>query len=76
MFREEGLQVIVKLASIELSPDRPSYPGGDWHLERMLNEHIVGTAIFYYDVENCSESRLRFRQESDMDEVALTFYTV
>jgi hypothetical protein len=32
-FRKDGLQVIVKLSSIELTPENPDYPGGNWHLE-------------------------------------------
>jgi hypothetical protein len=32
--------VIVKLASIVLTPDRPSYPAGSWHVEGMLNERV------------------------------------
>lgn len=32
-FRDRGLQVIVKLASVELTPENPSYDGGSWHLE-------------------------------------------
>lgn len=32
-FRDQGLQVIVKLASVELTPEKPEYKGGDWHLE-------------------------------------------
>lgn len=67
-FRDSGLQVIVKLASIELTPEKPEYAGGSWHLEGMLNEHIVATALFYYDVENVSDSRLAFRQEASLDE--------
>lgn len=66
-FREQGLQVIVKLSSIELTPDKPEYGGGNWHLEGKLNEHIVATSIYYYDVDNISESRIRFRQDSDLD---------
>jgi hypothetical protein len=31
-FRETGLQVIVKLVSIELTPDKPVYPAGGWHV--------------------------------------------
>ena len=63
-FREQGFQVIVKLASIELTPEKPDYAGGNWHLEGMLNEHIVSTAIYYYDVSNATQSRIRFRQEA------------
>ncbi|KAL5335221.1 hypothetical protein BJX70DRAFT_390846 [Aspergillus crustosus] len=29
-FRDQGLQVIVKLANIELTPERPEYAGGAW----------------------------------------------
>lgn len=35
-FHETGLQVIVKLANIELTPERPDYEGGTWHLEGQL----------------------------------------
>uniref|UniRef100_A0A914DJ23 DUF4246 domain-containing protein n=1 Tax=Acrobeloides nanus TaxID=290746 RepID=A0A914DJ23_9BILA len=56
------LQVIVKLANIHLTPEKPSYPGGVWHVEGMLNERIVASGIYYYDMENITESRLSFRQ--------------
>ncbi|KAF2122175.1 hypothetical protein BDV96DRAFT_563037 [Lophiotrema nucula] len=72
-FRKQGLQVIVKLSSIELSPDKPDYPGGSWHLEGMLNEHIVATSIYYYDVDNVTESRIRFRTEAKLDERGLEY---
>jgi hypothetical protein len=35
-FPDTKLQVIVKLANIELSPDSPSYEGGSWHIEGQL----------------------------------------
>lgn len=72
-FHHTGLQVIVKLASIELTPDKPSYDGGNWHLEGMLNERIVATSIYYYDVENITESRIRFRQEAELDPVNMAY---
>ncbi|KZV94711.1 hypothetical protein EXIGLDRAFT_672811 [Exidia glandulosa HHB12029] len=59
--RDREIQVIVKLANIILTPDRPEYPGGSWHVEGMKNEHIVASGIFYYDEENITESRLAFR---------------
>jgi hypothetical protein len=67
-FRDQGLQVIVKLSSIELSPEKPKYDGGNWHVEGMLNEHIVATAIYYYDCDNITTSRIRFRQEAQLDQ--------
>jgi hypothetical protein len=32
-FKDQGLQVIVKLASVELTPEKPGYGDGSWHLE-------------------------------------------
>ncbi|MGW5347224.1 DUF4246 domain-containing protein [Streptomyces sp. NPDC004050] len=63
--RGSRLQVIVKLATIHLTPDKPEYPGGSWHVEGMLNERIVSTGIYYWDSENITESRLSFRAALD-----------
>ncbi|KAG0028301.1 hypothetical protein BGZ82_008504 [Podila clonocystis] len=57
----QKLQVIVKLANIELTPDNPTYDGGVWHVEGMANENIVASGIYYYHSENISETRLNFR---------------
>jgi len=35
-FKGEGLQVIVKLANIHLTPEKPTYNGGSWHVEGQL----------------------------------------
>lgn len=35
-FPDKKLQIIVKLANIELSPDNPEYEGGSWHIEGQL----------------------------------------
>ncbi|MFE9574478.1 DUF4246 domain-containing protein [Streptomyces sp. NPDC006692] len=59
--RGHRLQVIVKLATIHLTPDKPEYPGGSWHVEGMMNERIVSTGIYYWDSENVTEGRLSFR---------------
>ncbi|KAG8931278.1 hypothetical protein FRC01_001569 [Tulasnella sp. 417] len=55
------IQVIVKLANILLTPDKPKYPGGSWHVEGMANERIIASGIYYYESENITESRLAFR---------------
>lgn len=59
------LQVIVKLATLHLTPEKPEYPGGSWHVEGMMNERIVSTGIYYWDSENITESRLGFRAALD-----------
>ncbi|MGW0719184.1 DUF4246 domain-containing protein [Streptomyces sp. NPDC002778] len=63
--RGRRVQVIVKLATIHLTPDKPEYAGGSWHVEGMMNERIVSTCIFYWDSENITESRLSFRAALD-----------
>ncbi|PGH23321.1 hypothetical protein AJ80_02573 [Polytolypa hystricis UAMH7299] len=60
--KERGLQVIVKLANIHLTPEKPRYLGGTWHVEGQLNEHICATALYYYNSENITDSYLSFRQ--------------
>ncbi|KAG8996729.1 hypothetical protein FRB94_008066 [Tulasnella sp. JGI-2019a] len=57
----ETVQVIVKLANIHLTPEKPGYQGGSWHVEGMQNEYIIASGIYYYDSENITESTLAFR---------------
>lgn len=35
-YAHRGLQIIVKLANIELTPEKPEYAGGTWHVEGQL----------------------------------------
>lgn len=39
-FSEGGIQVIVKLANIELTPEKPDNDGGSWHVEGQLVRHF------------------------------------
>ena len=54
-------QVIVKYAEIVLTPERPEYGGGVWHVEGMENEAICASCIAYLASDNITESRLHFR---------------
>ncbi|KAK3901763.1 hypothetical protein C8A05DRAFT_16086 [Staphylotrichum tortipilum] len=63
-FKDTGLQVIVKMASIELTPEKPDFPVGGWHIEGQMNEHIVATALYYLDSENVTPSQLSFRMHT------------
>ncbi|KAK1233198.1 hypothetical protein PQX77_003657 [Marasmius sp. AFHP31] len=51
----------------ELRPEegKTSYEGGAWHIEGQLNEHICASAIYYYEQESVTESRLAFRELTD-----------
>ncbi|GAB1205593.1 hypothetical protein APSETT445_004271 [Aspergillus pseudonomiae] len=66
-FQKTGLQIIVKLANIELTPEKSEYHGGSWHVQGQLNEHICASAIYYYDSDNITESTLAFRQRAFTD---------
>ncbi|KAK8057996.1 hypothetical protein PG994_008444 [Apiospora phragmitis] len=60
-FGDSGLQVIVKMASIELTPEKPEFSTGSWHIEGQMNEHICATALYYLDSDNVTPSSLAFR---------------
>lgn len=64
-YAEQGLQIIVKLANIELTQDKPEYEGGSWHVEGQMNEHICASALYYYDSDNITDSFLAFRHRID-----------
>ncbi|CAI4211668.1 unnamed protein product [Parascedosporium putredinis] len=68
---DNTIQVIVKLANIELTPENPHYAGGSWHVEGALNEGICATAIYYYEQDNITDSHLRFRQGLDAEEIIM-----
>ncbi|KAJ7671516.1 hypothetical protein DFH06DRAFT_117829 [Mycena polygramma] len=62
---DSPIQVIVKLANIVLTPEKPEYPGGTWHVEGMATESIVSTFIYYYDSENIQPCNLNFRMATN-----------
>ncbi|CEH16006.1 Protein of unknown function DUF4246 [Ceraceosorus bombacis] len=63
------LQIIFKIASVELTPDKPKYEGGSWHLEGTPREKICGTGIYYLENENVTTPTLEFRQYAGPDDV-------
>lgn len=67
----DGLQVIFKLANIHLTPEKPEYPGGAWHVEGTQNETIAASAIYYFDQDNITDSHLAFRQGIDTMELGM-----
>jgi hypothetical protein len=59
------LQVIVKIATIALTPSNPTFNTGSWHIEGMENERIVASGIWYFSQTNVTASRLAFRAAVD-----------
>ncbi|KAG8931055.1 hypothetical protein FRC02_003286 [Tulasnella sp. 418] len=63
-----GIQIIVKLANIHLTPEKPEYGGGSWHVEGMANERIIASGIYYYSSENVTPSQLAFRESVKVED--------
>ncbi|KAJ2107533.1 hypothetical protein GGI16_001491 [Coemansia sp. S142-1] len=56
------LQAIVKLSSIELTPEAHSYSSKDWNVMGLANERIIATGMFFYNVANIAPCSLTFRE--------------
>ncbi|KAJ5753045.1 hypothetical protein N7520_009962 [Penicillium odoratum] len=63
-FRRKGLQVLIEMKIIELTPSTPISHSDAWQLEGQLNDHIVGVAVFGYDIENITTPHISFRQHT------------
>ncbi|RFU78799.1 hypothetical protein TARUN_3366 [Trichoderma arundinaceum] len=62
-FKKTGLQVVVKIASIELAPEKPEFPAEEWHVqtwfERTHGTSLVdGTCLQIYGTVQMHEGRL------------------
>ncbi|KAH8087207.1 hypothetical protein BXZ70DRAFT_1044891 [Cristinia sonorae] len=55
------VQCVVRLESIQLTPDIPDYTGRGWNVEGILNERIIATGVYYFGSENVSKPKLEFR---------------
>jgi hypothetical protein len=60
LFRDLGFQVMVKMVSIELTPDKPESAVSRWHVEGQMNEHICATTLYYLNSENTTSSNISF----------------
>lgn len=61
-------QVIVKVGSTILTEANSKFGGGSWHVEGVPAEHIIGTALYYLDVEGITPSFLEFRKPTIINE--------
>lgn len=61
------IQVMVAFSEIQLTPENPEFMGAMWETDGQLNEHIVSTAMFCYDVENITDSFIYFGAIADED---------
>lgn len=66
-FQAQGLQVVVKLSHTALSPESPRPEAEDWHIDGMLNDHIVAAAVLVVESSNVAPAQMDFRVEADLD---------
>ena len=56
-----AVQVITKISTLLTSVKNAQETAEDWHLDGVPAERILATGLYYYDVQNICDSRLRFR---------------
>ncbi|KAF8634503.1 hypothetical protein AX17_004200 [Amanita inopinata Kibby_2008] len=66
-YGHRGLQAVVKLESMHLTPEKPVYQGSPWQVDGRLNDHICATAVYVYDSLNVTAASIAFRQQVDVD---------
>ncbi|KJY01814.1 hypothetical protein TI39_contig278g00069 [Zymoseptoria brevis] len=68
-FADQGLQVVVEIGEVELTPAEPSRSSTDWQLTGLANDHIVATTVIYFSSENVTpeSGSISFRVEAQLD---------
>ncbi|KAJ2834301.1 hypothetical protein GGI24_000451 [Coemansia furcata] len=59
--REMPLQTSVEMININLTPENPAHPEGEWQAVGRAEERIFAVGLYFYDVENISSAKLKFR---------------
>jgi cytochrome P450 len=44
-FWDAGIQIIIQVFSIDLTPEEPNYPGKEWHVQGQLVRMTAGETI-------------------------------
>lgn len=66
-----GLQMILRVMEIDLSPEEPRYDGEEWHVQGRMNERICATATYAYSSHNITPASLSFRRRINAEEAML-----
>jgi hypothetical protein len=78
-FPRQRLQVIVKMANIELTPDNPEYEGGSWHIEgQLVNIPLQSTLPGHASSSRCASDfqdlSITWRIQRPLDQTKLTHH--
>ena len=69
-----GVQMVLGLRDIDLTPERPGYETEMWHIHGQNNERIAATAHYVYSTDNISFSApptISFRRRINPEEAGL-----
>ncbi|KAJ2681511.1 hypothetical protein IWW39_006318, partial [Coemansia spiralis] len=55
------LQASVAIHNINLTPENPTHPEGEWQAVGRVQEHIYAVGLYFYDVENIASPKIKFR---------------
>jgi hypothetical protein len=56
-YEGKPLQIIVKLANIHLTPQKPDYKGGKWHVEGQMVSELISVPTIFIFISNMSIRR-------------------
>ena len=60
-FEETGLQIIVKMTSIELTPENPDLPAGDWHVSPLSPSAVTKLSLTNTTLDRGTDERAHRR---------------
>lgn len=69
-----GLQMVLQMREIDLTPEKPEFEEDDWHVKGQRNERICATAHYIYSAQNLSSytpPTLSFRRRISPEEAGL-----
>lgn len=61
------LQIIVSVSNVLLTPDKPQFPGSQFNVEGLVNERVAAVAVYCYESDNVTESRIAFEAQAAYD---------
>ncbi|KAL8904481.1 MAG: hypothetical protein Q9207_003245 [Kuettlingeria erythrocarpa] len=61
-FWNTGIQMVLHIQEIDLTPDNPRYEGEEWHVQGQTNERVCATASYVYLTSNVASPTISFRR--------------
>ncbi len=66
-----GLQMVLNIQEITLTPQKTSYEGEEWQVQGQRNERICATAVYVYSALNTTPAQISFRRRVHVEEALI-----